>query len=270
MPRLPGKKSSVWLWLIAILFIVGQAMGWLNGLENLLSRTIRPVIGSLAKNNQGLANFLDNWQQRQSCQNSLQQSESKNNELTSKMVSLLSLSEENRDLRQLLNFQQTRKFKLITANIIYRGQAGGLLAPSQTLIVDQGSRQGITTDLAVIDQQGAIIGKVGTVKPESAEVLLITNKNCRLAAGVASSSRTIGVVRGDLGLTIRLEMVSQNEPLHDGQEVVTSGLEPAVPKDLLIGRISQINQENNALWQDAGIEPAAEPNRLSFVSIIIP
>lgn len=270
MIRLIGKKSSAWLWFTIILLVISHLAGWLQAPEDFLGRTFNPVIGSLSKGSQPVVNWLNGWKQRQSCQNQLSQSEAKINELTVKTVGLTSLVEENQNLRKLLNFQQTRKFKLVTANIIYRGQAGGLLAPSQTLIVDQGSKHGITTDLAVIDQQGAIIGKVGQVKPSSAEILLVTNKNCHLAAGTASSSKTIGVVRGDLGLTIRLEMVSQNEPLQEGQEIITSGLEPTVPKDLLIGRISNINKENNALWQDAGLEPAADPNQLSFVSIIIP
>lgn len=73
-----------------------------------------------------------------------------------------------------------------------------------------------------------------------------------------------------MGLTIKLEMVAQSELLQIGQEIVTSGLEPAVPQNLLIGRISQVNKENNALWQDAVLEPLADPNQLSFVSVIIP
>ena len=73
-----------------------------------------------------------------------------------------------------------------------------------------------------------------------------------------------------MGLTIRLEMVAQNEPLQVGQDIVTSGLEPAVPPNLLIGRINQVNKENNALWQDAGLEPLTDANQLNFVSVIIP
>jgi rod shape-determining protein MreC len=270
MPRLFGKKSSAGLCLIIILLIAGHSLGWLNWLENLIGQATRPTINALAKNNQSISNWLSAWQQRQSCQDQLRQAQTKINELTIQTVGLASLTKENQDLRQLLNFQQARNFKLVKANIIYRGQSGGLLAPSQTLIIDQGSRQGIAVNFAVIDQQGVIIGKIGQIKADSAEVLLVTNKNCLLAVGTASSSRTIGVVRGDLGLTIRLEMVAQDEQLPKGGAIITSGLEPAVPKDLLIGWISQINKENNALWQDAGVEPAADPNQLSFVSVIIP
>lgn len=270
MSRLPGKKSSAWLWLILVLLILAHFLGLLTGLENTLGRLARPVIGSLSRKNQPIANWLAGWREQRTCQEQLIDSKNKNNQLTAQTIGLASLTEENNALRQLLAFQKAKKFKLVIANIIYRGQSGGLLAPSQTLIIDQGSRQGLTTDLAVIDQQGAIIGKIGQVEDDSAEVLLVTNKNCRLAAAMASSSRTIGVIRGDMGLTIRLEMVAQNEPLQVGQEIVTSGLEPAVPHNLLIGRISQVNKENNALWQDAGLDPSADPNQLSFVSVIIP
>jgi rod shape-determining protein MreC len=270
MSRLPGKKSSAWLWLILVLLILAHFLGLLTGLENMVGQVSRPIIRSLSNKNQSVANWLAGWREQKTCREQLVEAKSQNSQLTAQTISLASLTEENNELRQLLAFQKARKFKLVTANIVYRGQPGGLLAPSQTLIIDQGARQGIATDLAVIDQQGAIIGKIGQVKDESAEVLLVTNKNGRLAAATASSSQTIGVVRGDMGLTIRLEMVAQNELLQVGQEIITSGLEPAVPQNLLIGRVSQVNKENNALWQDAGLEPLADPNQLSFVSVVIP
>lgn len=269
MIRLFSKKSSIWFWLIIVLFIIGHFLGLWSSLENRVSRLAQPVISSLTKNNQVISNWFNNWRQRDNCQENLQQAENKINQLTIDLISLGELLEENQNLRQLLSFQQSKSFKMITANIIYRGQAGGLLAPGQTLIIDRGFNQGITSDLVVIDQRGAVVGKIGQVKAESAEVLLVTNKACRLAAATVGGG-TIGVARGDLGLTIRLELVPQNEFLQEGQEIVTSGLEPAVPKDLLIGHVTQITKENNALWQDAGIEPAVKINQLSFVSVIIP
>ena len=268
--RLPNKKSSIWLWLVLAILIIAHYFGLLTKLESAIGRTVQPIVRKLSSGNQSVTNWLNNWQERQACQEKSTLVEQQNNQLTAQTLSLANLTEENRQLRQLVAFQQTREFKLVTANIIYRGQSGGLLAPSQTLIIDQGARQGITTDLAVIDQQGAVVGKIGQVKDDSAEVLLVTNKNCLLAATTASSSQTIGIVRGEMGLTIKLEMVPQNESLEIGQEIITSGLEPTVPANLLIGRISQINKESNALWQDASVEPLANANQLSFVSVIIP
>ena len=268
--RLPGKNSSAWPWLLLVMLVLAHFIGLLTGVENMVGRAVQPVLRTLSSRNQSLTGWLNNWRERRACQTELSEVKNQNSRLTAQTISLASLVEENKELRQLLNFQKAREFKLVTANIVYRGQSGGLLAPSQTLIIDQGARQGIATDLAVIDQQGAIVGKIGQVKDNSAEVLLVTNKNCLLAAATASSSQTIGVVRGEMGLTIRLEMVAQNEPLQVGQDIVTSGLEPAVPPNLLIGRINQVNKENNALWQDAGLEPLTDANQLNFVSVIIP
>lgn len=270
MLRLPGKKSSAWFWLIAIILISSHYLGFLSYAENLISRSTEPLFKTATTNNQAVKQWLADWHNRYACQEKLDQSEKKNEALTIKTISLANLVEENENLRRLVDFQKARQFKLKTANIIYRGQAGGLLAPSQTLIIDLGSKQGLTSDLAVIDQRGNVVGKLGQVKEDSAEVLLVTNKECRLAAGTASSSKTIGLVRGNLGLTINLEMVPQTEILQLDQEIVTSGLEPSIPKDLLIGKINQINKENNALWQTAGLNPAVDPSELSFVSVIVP
>ncbi|HNW55758.1 MAG TPA: rod shape-determining protein MreC [bacterium] len=270
MLRLPSKKSSAWLWLIVITLVIFHYLGFLSRPENLISQSIKPIFQFASNNNQSIAKWVDSWQNRHICQDKLVQAEEKNKELTIKTVSLASLIEENENLRKLVDFQKIRQFKLKTANIIYRGQTGGLLAPNQTLIIDLGTKQGLTSDLAVIDQRGNIVGKIGQVKEDSAEVLLVTNKDCRLAAGVASSSKTIGLVRGNLGLTVNLEMVPQTETLQIGQEIVTSGLEPSIPRDLPIGKVESISKENNDLWQSADLNPATDQSELGFVSVIVP
>ena len=162
--RLPGKKSSAWPWLLLVMLVLAHFIGLLTGVENMVGRAVQPVLRTLSSRNQSLTGLLNNWRERRACQTELSEVKNQNSRLTAQTISLASLVEENKELRQLLNFQKAREFKLVTANIVYRGQSGGLLAPSQTLIIDKGARQGIATDLAVIDQQGAIVGKIGQVK----------------------------------------------------------------------------------------------------------
>jgi rod shape-determining protein MreC len=270
MSRPRSKKSIWWLGIIIILIIIAHFLGWLSRPENIISHGLGAIIVNVAKVPQSISGWWQSWQQRQNCQEELQQAKDKINEVSLSMLSYANLVEENQKLRNLLNFQQVSGFKLVTANIVYRGRVGGLLAPDQTFIIDKGSRHGLALDDVVVDDQGAIVGKIGQLKADSAEVWLTTNKNCRLAVTVGGSAETIGVTQGDLGLTIRVDLIPLQLSLYPGQEIISSGLEPTVPKNLVVGKISQIIKADNALWQSAVVEPAVNFSQLNFVSVIIP
>ena len=269
MSRPRSKKSIWWLGIIIIVIIIAHFLGWLSKPEDIISHSLGAVVVDVAKVPHTISNWWQTWQQRQNCQEELQHAKDKINEANLSMLSYANLVEENQRLRNLLNFQQVSGLKLVTANIIYRGRVGGLLAPDQTFIIDKGSRQGLALDNIVVDEQGAVVGKIGQLKADSAEVWLTTNKNCRLAVTVEGSAETIGVTQGDLGLTIRVDLIPLQLNLYPGQKIISSGLEPTVPTNLVVGKISQIIKADNALWQSAVVEPAVNFSQLNFVSVII-
>ena len=77
------------------------------------------------------------------------------------------------------------------------------------------------------------------------------------------------MTQGDLGLTIRVDLIPLQLNLYPGQKIISSGLEPTVPTNLVVGKISQIIKADNALWQSAVVEPAVNFSQLNFVSVII-
>ncbi len=269
MSRQRPKKYIWWLGIIIVL-IIAHFLGWLSKPENIISRGLGAVVFYVAKVPQATSNWWQTWQQHQVCQQELHQAQDQIKELNLSMLSYANLVEENQKLRDLLNFQQLGGHKLVTANIIYRGRVGGLLAPDQTFIIDKGTNQGLALDEVAVDERGAVVGKIGQIKGDSAEIWLTTNKNCRLAVTVTSSSETIGVTQGDLGLTIQVDLIPLQLNLYPGQEIITSGLEPTVPKNLVVGKISQVLKADNALWQSAIVEPAVNFSQLNFVSVIVP
>ncbi len=104
----------------------------------------------------------------------------------------------------------------------------------------------------------------------SARACLTTSADCQLAAAIINGSRTIGLSEGELGLTIKMNYIPQMEKISPEDIVITSGLGDSIPRGLVIGRVSQVNNQSNEIWQDVTIEPVASLHDLTVVSVVLP
>jgi len=189
------------------------------------------------------------------------------NRLTAENAKLRIFEEENKTLRQQLNFVAKEKKRYQMANVISRGDG---VSSGQTITLDRGEKDGIVIGLPVVTGEGFIAGKIIETKEHLSQACLINGGRCQLAATVQNDDKTIGLARGELGLTVKMEFIPQNEKLKVGDIVVTSGLEENIERGLIIGQVRQVNKENNELWQNASIEPLIDLNDLSVVSVLLP
>jgi rod shape-determining protein MreC len=136
-------------------------------------------------------------------------------------------------------------------------------------VIDKGKSDGVQENSAVVSSQGVVVGKVINVKEKSALVYLLNHPECKLAASIMERDNTSGIAEGELGLSTTMKFIPQSEPIRVGDTVVTSGLEESIPRGLVIGQVSQINKENNELWQQAVIESPINFDELLVVAAII-
>jgi len=174
---------------------------------------------------------------------------------------------ENEKLKGTLKFKENSNQQLVVARVISRG---GLVDDDRSLVINRGLKDGLKIGLAVISDEGVVIGKVIAVKEAVAQVCLTTMPNCQLAASVQNQYKTQGVTNGDLGLTIKMGFIPQLEKLSGGDLIITSGLEADVPRGLFIGRVSQVRSESNDVWQEATIEPLVNLDNLTVVAVVLP
>lgn len=99
---------------------------------------------------------------------------------------------------------------------------------------------------------------------------MTNNSDCKLAATILGDTKTNGITAGDLGLTIKMDFIPQTVIIKPGDLVVTSGLEDAIPRGLVIGKVSTVTKESNDLWQSAVIEPLINPDDLIIISVLLP
>jgi rod shape-determining protein MreC len=191
--------------------------------------------------------------------------------LSVKNAYLQKLQDENSVLRGHLKFLESgQPKKYVLANVVSREILNGPEESQGDLVIDKGSDDGIAAGLAVLDQTGAVVGKINSFEKKISRVTLVTNSNCKMAATLQNTDRTIGITSGNLGLTININYIPQAENVSIGDLAVTSGLEANIPRGLLIGQVAKVDKGSNDIWQSANVQPAANLDNLTIVSVIIP
>ena len=67
-----------------------------------------------------------------------------------------------------------------------------------------------------------------------------------------------------------MNYIPQSEKINNNDVVITSGLGGNIPRGLVVGKVSQINNRSNEIWQDVNIEPLFNINTLTIVTVLIP
>lgn len=264
------KKNPILIFLaVFILLIILYTLGLLRTGENFVVNSSKP----LAENFYRWGKIFNNTPLEQ---DSPEQLAARIDELMKEVAALTVISanqkelvEENKKLRSQLDFLETNNYRAVAAEVIARESLLEGIEEGQDLIINKGSRDGIALGQGVVSEEGLIIGKIIEVKDTSAKACLTTSSGCRLAATIQNESRTQGLTDGDLGLTIRMDYIPQLEKLTLGDTIITSGLGDKIPRGLVIGKISEIRNESNEVWQNATIEPLINLNNILVVSVII-
>ncbi|MCK5211482.1 rod shape-determining protein MreC [Candidatus Parcubacteria bacterium] len=264
------KKHIVYIVALIGLLVFLYSIGALRPVERYLSRGLNPILSTIYSWGADInvaydeqTSKVDLWQQI----NDLQ---AETNQLISENVELKVVEEENAILREYLNFFDDHGYEHILSRVISRGDITNVTGRTESILIDKGSADGLVIGLAVVDEQGIVVGKIAAVKESSSLVRLVNNRQCKLAASVLGNEVSNGVTEGELGLTIKMNFIPQEVEIKKDDIVVTSGLEETIPRGLVIGKVLEVNKENNELWQSAQITPLMDTNNLLIVSVIKP
>jgi rod shape-determining protein MreC len=175
------------------------------------------------------------------------------------------LNEENQRLNQLLKFKQEAPYKLIATKVIKRASHTWW----HSLIIDKGSLDGLAISAPVITQSG-LVGKIGKLTDHMAEVILLTDEMCKVAAKVQGSFDR-GIVIGervalDDRPELKLRFLNRNSNLLPGTEVFSSGEGGVFPPDIRIGVVK--NFLTRDISGEAILEPSVDFNTLTHVFVI--
>lgn len=179
------------------------------------------------------------------------------------------LQSENASLRNLVGLRQTTPYKMLSAEIIGRDPNNWL----HTMIINVGSRDGVESNMAVVNYQG-YVGKVLRVSPVSATVQLLIDRDTDTSAGAGVGARdvrsgAVGVVFGQGTDPLKLQLTGRDPDVQPGDAVETSGLANLIPKRLLIGYVQSVVKDPASPARYALVQPAVDFDHLDFVAVVM-
>lgn len=178
---------------------------------------------------------------------------------------MLEIEQENRLLRNLLQFQESVEHEMLPAQVIGRNPSGWF----STLTIDKGSQHGLQVDMPVVTNQG-LVGKIIDVLPGHAKVQLLISPSSGISA-IVQRTRDNGVL---VGLTsprgyTRITRLNQYADIREGDVIISSPLTGIYPKGLIIGRVVEVYDDQASLERSALVRPEVDFERLEQVLIII-
>lgn len=135
------------------------------------------------------------------------------------------------------------------------------------ITINVGAQQGVEMGMPVVSGGAGLVGRVDQVGPRTSRIQLLTSADSQFAA-LLQTSRVTGLVSGQPDNTLRMEWISQEEDISEGEIVITSGLGGFLPKGLVVGQVTKVEQADYELFQVATVRPAVDFSRLELVLVI--
>ncbi|NET50642.1 MAG: rod shape-determining protein MreC [Merismopedia sp. SIO2A8] len=174
---------------------------------------------------------------------------------------IVELESQNKKLKELLGYVETKKMDGIVTPIIGRSADHWW----QQLILGRGSNDGIEVGFVVMGT-GGLVGRVISVTPNSSRNLLITDSTSHVGT-VIGRSRSMGFIRGQGSNRAVMEFFDKLPEVRRGDSVSTSPVSQLFPPGLPVGRVESVNLDKSPA-PEAVIELTSPINHLEWVIVM--
>lgn len=172
-----------------------------------------------------------------------------------KLLKFSDLERENIRLRALLD----SSFKLGEQVLVAELLAVNLATYEHVVVVNKGSRFGVSKGQAVLDENG-IVGQVAKALPLNSEIILITDPNHAIPVQVNRNGlHTIAIGSGQLN-KLNLPFLPNNADIIAGDLLITSGMGGVFPKGYPVAVVSSFVPQPDKPFAVIHAEPSAALN----------
>ncbi len=186
--------------------------------------------------------------------------------LMTEVALLREIEAENGELRSVLNYVKQAEKAPILAHVLASSPEAG----THTILLDKGSDDGVRMDVPIIAGDGIVIGKIFKLEKTTSLALLLTDSRSRLGVSIQNAAKTQGIAQGKRGLSLEMRLIPQNEEIIAGNLVVTSGIEPLVPRGLVVGTVRDVETEERNPFKTATLLTPVSYDDLTLVAIPAP
>lgn len=186
------------------------------------------------------------------------------------------IEQENARLQAKLNFTEEQKNRNNYTYMIAQVVSVSPDAYNRTFKINLGSRHGLKENMAVVTEKG-LIGMISSVSPFTANVMPITELDGQSVNPKFISATVEGKEEDSFGIIesyniengqLLMSKIAEEDPLTDGDVVITSGLGDVFPVGIVVGTVTSHQVGDFGLTRTAFIKPAAEFDKLSEVLVV--
>lgn len=237
----------------------------LSSIEGIANKLVMPMQNGLTYLKNKMAGNNKFFEDINNLKNENKELKKQNEELNKELSELGIIKAENKTLREYANLSdQYTKYTTVPAYIIDRD----LSNLSSTIVINVGTREGVTKNMAVVSADG-VIGHVISSTENTSKVQPLIDPSSSVSA-IMNISRDNIIVKGELGSNkLKAVYISADADLILNDDVETSGLGGIYPKGLKIGKLIEIKETQNLTEKHAIIEPAVDFSKLETVLVII-
>lgn len=236
--------------------------GPLHTLQSAVSGAVSPlriVGGSIESATSTVGDTVDNITADQSTLSGLREY---NEQLVQQYSQMEEYKQEVQRLQKLLDLKDTYQIEGTGARVIGRSSE----AWSQTVIINKGSDDGVSTGQTVMGTSG-VVGQIVSTSSHTATVRLLTDPQSG-AAAMVQSSRAEGILRGSLVGLLYLEDLDADAEVNVGDVVVTSGLGGSYARGLIIGTVVKVDAQQGDTSRRAVVSPNDAISTLEDVLVV--
>ncbi|MCG7338519.1 rod shape-determining protein MreC [Staphylococcus sp. ACRSN] len=177
------------------------------------------------------------------------------------------LKGENKKYKKELDIDDISEYDPISSTVLSRN-------PDQwmnTLVINQGSKNGIEKNMAVLTSEG-LVGRISKVNQFSSQVDLISTntRSNRLSVNVQHKGKNVfGLIDNYDKKSDELVItdIDNKDSVKKGDKVVTSGLADQLPSGIYIGEVVKVEKDEYGLSKKVKVKTAASLTDLNHVYV---
>lgn len=267
------NKLAVTIVLLSVAFcgmIIYSLQSDANGISSSVSTVVSPLQKIVYNINSRVKETVDFFLNFSEVKLENEELKKKNTKLANELIEYESLKDEVERLREALNFTESKNnYNYVGVNII--GYSGNSL--SDGYIIDKGSNDGIAKNMVVVSSKG-LVGKVTKVASNFAIVQSILNENIAVAVMDQQTREATGVLQGlsdkkDNNMTVVYNLPISSD-VKEGDIIITSGLGKIYPKEIPVGTVVSVEEDNVRVMKSAVVEPFVNFNEVEELFVVIP
>lgn len=266
-----GKRKIIIVAFIILIFLFLNLTGFSKEVREFFYNVSSPVQRNFWQTGNKVSSLFESIFNARNLNKENYELKSENQELIGEIISLQELKEENKTLRQALEINLEKEFKLVLTEVM------GKDIGEDVILINKGSEDGILEKMPVITSEKVLVGKINEVYNNFSKVMLISHKDEENSFYVKiqpifdsnqEKDEIPIVAKGKGRYNLSLEMIPKDKEILEGEVVITALLGGIFPKGLLVGEIKKIEKSDVEPFQKAEVSTFFNIEEITHLFII--